>query len=717
MRLLRNSILIFFIALEIYSQKSSNSTFYNENKEPIYKIGLYGGYNVNLHSADFKELPGFPNCCSGFASGKGGGLNFGALYELPINEKIDFTLRLGIGNLDATLKLNKDIGNTLVKNANSSTGVIPEKVVVEYIIDSYLQLFGVNPMIQYHIANKLNLLGGLKFGYMTGNFDQKEVLTAPNNVVFKENGKLVRNDFIGQKIPDLNKIQLFLNLGVGYELQLSKGFVVQPEMMYNIALMNVSSVSWKANHLSMNAAFKLNIYPPKVIHYIRDTTIVRDTLVSEIAGLKDISVKFIDKKMTKSSEEFPDAIMEKYVINEKYEKKIPKNINISTELDYYALNNDGTKQNIPTLIIEETEVAESFPLLPYVFYGSGVSELSKSNLNLLDKEQAKSFNLNNLKWNTLDIYNEMLNIIAFRMKQNPNAKITINGCNSNQGIEAGNLNLSLSRAEEVKKYFVDVWEIPKEKINVRKQNLPTNAGRSEDIRLQDEYQRAEISSDKIDIIRPIELKEISRTSNPPLVTIEPKVNSDAGEYKWQLALSQNGKEIRTLNGANSTKNLDWKVLEEPTPKLETPLSIDLNATDKYGNQSSAQKSISIKQLTIKKKREVLKDDKKIEKYALIVFDIDKAELTELHRTILNEVKSKIAPNSIVTIAGYTDITGTAEYNMNLANKRTVEVQKFLGINNATLQAIGNSELLYDNATPQGRSYCRTVKITVETPIK
>ncbi len=717
MRLIRNLILVFFVASSLYSQKNINSTYYDDKAEPLYKIGIYGGYNINMHSANFRELPGFPNCCSGFTSGSGGGFNFGGLYETKINDKLDFSLRLGISVLDASLSLTKAIGSTLVKDVNNPNGAEPKSVMVNYSIDSYLQLFNINPMVQYHVTNNFNLLGGLKIGYMSGNFDQKEVITEPNNVVFKAENSLVRNHSIANGIPDLNKLQLFMNFGAGYLLPLSKSIFVQPEIMYNLALMNVSSVSWKANHLSMNAAFKMNIYPPKIIRYIRDTIVERDTTIIEIAGLKEKEVKFLNYKITKTAEEFPDAIMEKYKVLERYETKKPKTLNISTDIDYYAINSDGTKQNIPTLIIEETEVAESFPLLPYVFYNNGVSDLNLTNLNLLTKEQAINYNLNSLKWNTLDIYNEMLNIIAFRMKQFPNAKITVSGCNSNQGLEAGNLNLSLARAEEIKKYLVDIWDLPKERINIKKQNLPTNAGRSEDQRLQNEYQRAEIISDKIDIIRPIELKEISKTSNPPLITIEPSIKSDAGEYKWQMDLSQDGKIIRHLDGANSTNNLDWKVLEEPTPKLETPLSINLSAKDKYGNENSSQKSISIKQLTIKKKREVLKDDKKIEKYALIVFDVDKAELTELHKTILSEVKSKILPNSIVTIAGYTDITGTAEYNANLANRRTLEVQKFLGASKATLQAIGSSELLYDNSTPQGRSYSRTVKITVETPIK
>jgi hypothetical protein len=31
-------------------------------------------------------------------------------------------------------------------------------------------------------------------------------------------------------------------------------------------------------------------------------------------------------------------------------------------------------------------------------------------------------------------------------------------------------------------------------------------------------------------------------------------------------------------------------------------------------------------------------------------------------------------------------------------------------------AVGSDRLIYDNNIPQGRGYCRTVQITIETPV-
>ena len=112
-------------------------------------------------------------------------------------------------------------------------------------------------------------------------------------------------------------------------------------------------------------------------------------------------------------------------------------------------------------------------------------------------------------------------------------------------------------------------------------------------------------------------------------------------------------------------------------------------------------------------------DNKIEKFALIVFDYDKSTLSNRHKKVLDDIKSRIEPNSIITIEGYTDRTGSAEYNKNLAKRRAEEVNKYIGTKNSniTLKAIGEDKLLYNNNIPQGRNYSRTVLVKIVTPIK
>ncbi len=63
--------------------------------EPYNYLGGYLHYNMNLHSADFRSLPGCFNCSPGFDSGFGNGFSIGGLFEMPIAEKFYLGIRLG----------------------------------------------------------------------------------------------------------------------------------------------------------------------------------------------------------------------------------------------------------------------------------------------------------------------------------------------------------------------------------------------------------------------------------------------------------------------------------------------------------------------------------------------------------------------------------------------------------------------------------------------
>ena len=201
--------------------------------------------------------------------------------------------------------------------------------------------------------------------------------------------------------------------------------------------------------------------------------------------------------------------------------------------------------------------------------------------------------------------------------------------------------------------------------------------------------------------------------------ITPKILSDSGIASWNLNVEQNGQKLRSYQGTGQPTIQRWDILEPPLPLVETPVKIQLEATDILGVKKSKDTLLAVKQLTIKKKRVELKNDRKIERFSLIVFDYNSATITKPNQRVLEEVKHRIQPNSTVTIAGYADRTGEQSYNQELTTRRCIEVQKFLGLadNRVTLVAKGKTELLYDNTTSQGRNYSRTVQVTIETPVQ
>jgi len=81
--------------------------------------------------------------------------------------------------------------------------------------------------------------------------------------------------------------------------------------------------------------------------------------------------------------------------------------------------------------------------------------------------------------------------------------------------------------------------------------------------------------------------------------------------------------------------------------------------------------------------------------------------------VLNEYKS-----TLVTVAGYTDSTGTSDYNQKLSERRATTVALYLngkGVAKERLAAIGHGENspVADNATAEGRAKNRRVEITLD----
>jgi outer membrane protein OmpA-like peptidoglycan-associated protein len=61
--------------------------------------------------------------------------------------------------------------------------------------------------------------------------------------------------------------------------------------------------------------------------------------------------------------------------------------------------------------------------------------------------------------------------------------------------------------------------------------------------------------------------------------------------------------------------------------------------------------------------------------------------------------------------------GNEKLNKRIATQRAMAVAKHLDIPDTQIIGIGQENLLYDNTLPEGRFYCRTVRITIETPIE
>ncbi|MFN4984557.1 MAG: OmpA family protein [Ignavibacteria bacterium] len=77
----------------------------------------------------------------------------------------------------------------------------------------------------------------------------------------------------------------------------------------------------------------------------------------------------------------------------------------------------------------------------------------------------------------------------------------------------------------------------------------------------------------------------------------------------------------------------------------------------------------------------------------------------------------LGSNVEIKIVGYADKTGNADYNRRLSARRAVAVASAINVPKSMSGGVGFSDLLFDNTTPEGRFFCRTVRIFVKTNMR
>jgi outer membrane protein OmpA-like peptidoglycan-associated protein len=647
--------LIYLIVLIFVFQYISNAVDYKLNP----RYGVYGHYQINMHSPEFSNLPNIPNCCPLFEVGSGSGFAFGLLYETPITNNILLGLRAGYSSLNG--ELSKTEETMMFAYGERQEGEF------EHTIDATINNIGLEGYLSYGITEQFYVSAGLRSGFkMTFEADQAETISEPSDgaTFMDENGNdtfsRVRNQWSGE-VDNSSSFHLFAFAGLNYELPLNKkkSFLIVPELRYYYGLNDiVDDINWCVNTLNIGLALK---YSPSTI-----------------------------------------------------ESKPGKSF-LSADVNTFGIDKNGQENPVAKIVIEEFSYIQLHPLLTYVFFDKNSSEIPKR-YNHLDNKGTKSFSEKNLYGKeTLEIYYNMLNIIGRRMLENPKEEITLTGCNDNTGSEKSNKELSQRRAETIKDYFVSIWKIEPTRIIVKSRNLPATPSNINENDGMTENRRVEISSDSWEIIKPVMAFDTLREVNPEKLRFYPNIQNDEDIRAWNIAILQNSKNLKNISGNNyPDEYYDWNLLDY-TPTESNKLNYLITAKDEINTEAkSKEKSIPIEVITVQKKRSENIKDKETQRYSLILFEFNSANLGKYNERIIDIIKDRIAPNSQITITGHTDRIGSEESNKSLSEKRANSVRSALSLRNVSSLGMGEKNLLFNNDLPEGRFYCRTVNVLVET---
>lgn len=714
---MKKQIIACIILLIALSYQTSVSNAQNNNNS---KYGLYVGLNDNLHTANFQKLPGIPSCCPRYEDGSKFSYSLGLLYELKLDDKFWLGFRLGIMDLSATLT--KVESTTLIKDGKDIIGKFEHNVISDIIN------LGLEPTLNYNFWDSFFLSGGIRIGMnIKKDYRQYEKAIEPEGeVIFKDTQSPIRNEFSGE-IPSAKAFQMSALVALSYELPLNAdaSLRIAPEIGYYLGLTDqAEDTDWKINALKFG--FALKYVPidkaPKQIKYEQlryiDTIKIENEQVA--ANRFSVGKSKIDTLVNETEIEIINSI----VTTRTDTVFVKKEYSLSIDIKAVGLTNDGKEIENPTFTVEEFVSRQLDPILNYVFFDDNSSTIP-NRYKSLSSGETQSFDEKGLYGqSTINIYYNVLNIVGKRMKDNPKAKITLVGCNSDLDNEKGNTELSQKRAESVKNYLVNNWNIEDSRIKIEKRNLPLNPSTPKDEPDKiAENRRVEINSDNYKILEPILTENIERTANPPSVRFYPTIKAESGIKQWQITASQNTDSKNKFSKTGSgemPKFIDWKLdgQQDITPKTAEPLNYTFEAIDTKSNKKTAEnKTLPFKLITVQNKRIEKVEDTEIEKYSLILFDFDKATIEGNNKKIIELIDSKIRPNSEVEIIGYTDRTGSEEYNLTLSEKRASALKNALNKQNIKSEGKGNKVLLFDNNNPEGRFYSRTVVITIKTKVK
>lgn len=381
--------------------------------------------------------------------------------------------------------------------------------------------------------------------------------------------------------------------------------------------------------------------------------------------------------------------------------------------------NDGIETQLDTIIIEEFESRQTRAILPYIFYAENESEIPTKYIQLNPSDTEKFSFLSMLGKSPLESYYDVLNVIGYRLREKPDAKITLTGTNYNLGVEKNNKKLSQDRAENVKKYLSDVWSINPDRIKIEALNLPKVPSNNRELDGQAENRRVEISSNDLDITSPVFIVDTLLKVHPDAIRYEPNVYAEAGIARWSINSSSNDINLKSFSGNEiMDDNMEWYLEGEGTKKrqLSNSLITRFIATDKQNNLRTIVLEKPIKIISVKDKRLNATKDTSLNVYNLILFEFNKSTLSQTNKQITDFIKSELTPDTEVTILGFTDRIGDADYNMRLSTARAESTGKALDGHPYKVEGMGESKLIYDNETPEGRFYCRTVIVEAKVPI-
>jgi outer membrane protein OmpA-like peptidoglycan-associated protein len=392
------------------------------------------------------------------------------------------------------------------------------------------------------------------------------------------------------------------------------------------------------------------------------------------------------------------------------------------------------KVNSPRNVPTERTVRETFPVINYVFFDLGSTEIPNRYVQL-NKNQVKDFkedqvelftpaNLSGRSDRQMIVYYNILNILGDRMVKNPTSTVKLVGSSEKNPADAREM------AESVKSYLVNTFEISASRITTEGRNKPAinsekPGATNELIVLREEDRRVSIESNSLALLmefqsgpyaplKPIQIVDLQEAPVDSYVTFHNE-GSDEAFRSWRLEIEDKDGRVQHFGPYTQEKvAIPGKAILGTNPKGD--YNVKMIGTTAEGTSEVKETKVSMVLWTPSKSEEVMRFS--------VPYNFDESSSIKMYDKYLTEVVApKIPVNGKVIIHGYTDIIGETAYNQSLSERRANDVKAILqkaltkaGRNDVTFEVNGYGEDTrtspFDNKRPEERFYNRTVIIDI-----
>ncbi|MCC6845743.1 MAG: OmpA family protein [Bacteroidetes bacterium] len=378
----------------------------------------------------------------------------------------------------------------------------------------------------------------------------------------------------------------------------------------------------------------------------------------------------------------------------------------------------------PSGVYNKRTYDERFPLLPYVFFDKGSSDIPSryskvssgeaanfSESTMYDAEQAKIANGTVKERNDMlaATYYNVMNIYAARLRDNPTAKLTLTGSDPNEGDDQ-------TLAENVKNYMVNTFGADASRIEVKNQDMPkypsgtarTPVEFKPLIDAENRRVHIEISPSTLDSM----IKIVSVDSTPVENEMALNIDESSNIRSWSVQIKGQGvdKSYGPFSGTDAEINSQSILGNLDKGRYTAVVTASRNDGQVYTQE---------KEFELSRKTETARS----QAFRAIFRYGDADAVKNYETTIVNEIIPQISDGARIYVVGHTDNIGKADVNQRLSVQRAREIRDIIDRNlkkagkRATIQSFGygaddSEHSILSNQTPEGRHYNRCVVIEV-----